>query len=114
MDNDQLSIKLKKITNKNKKLLESVSTHLINNPDELEGKLHEHRFLEQKYNELIGFSRDNVDKFEKLQMVLIEKDEEIFRLNRMLAESKDQAVHRVEVMEREGRRKKEKDECEIQ
>lgn len=45
MDSEQLESKLKKIANKNRKLLESVSTHLINNPDELEGKLHEHRFL---------------------------------------------------------------------
>lgn len=70
MDRDKLESKLKALSLKNKKLLESISTHLISNPDELEGRLHEHRFLEQKYNELIGFSRDSVEKYEKMQAAL--------------------------------------------
>lgn len=113
MQYDQLQAKLKKITNKNKKLLQSVSTHLINHPDELEGKLHEHRYLEQKYNELIGFSRDNVDKYEKMQSALLEKDQEIYKLTRLLSDSKNQAIHRVEAMERQNRRKHEKDEVQL-
>ena len=39
-DDPPMLKKLQSLSKKNKKILESVSTHLINNPDEMESKLH--------------------------------------------------------------------------
>ena len=51
----------------NKKLLQSISTNMLNNPDDIEIKGHEHKNLLQKYNELMGFSEGNVSHNEKMQ-----------------------------------------------
>lgn len=45
MEAEKLEEKLRKLASKNKKLLESISTHLISTPDDLELKVQEHRFL---------------------------------------------------------------------
>ena len=45
MERDALASKLQALTLKNKKLLESVSTHLITNHDELEVKYQDHKHL---------------------------------------------------------------------
>lgn len=48
-----------------------------------------------------------------MQAMLATKDEEIKRLNKMLAEAKDQSGHRMEGIERDFRKRRVKDEEEI-
>ena len=45
LEKGTVSSKLQALASKNKKLLESISTNLLNNPDEIEVKTYEHKQL---------------------------------------------------------------------